>query len=55
VSAITRSAPSIDKVSAKAASLTRNFDNSKIKKTIGIEFKPLKASVKEVCEALKTA
>ena len=54
VGAITQKAPSIDKVSAKAASLTKNFDNSKIKKTTGIEFKPLKTSIKEVCEALKT-
>lgn len=53
--AITRSTPSIDKVSAKAASLTKKFDNTKIKKTTGIEFKPLKTSIKEVCEALKTA
>jgi hypothetical protein len=51
---ITNSAPAIDKVSARAASLTRNFDNSKIKKAIGIQFKPLSQSVKEVCDALKT-
>jgi dihydroflavonol-4-reductase len=50
---ITHSAPAIDKVSAKAASLTRNFDNGKIKKAIGIQFKPLSLSVKEVCDALK--
>lgn len=52
---IIRSAPSIDKVSAKAASITKNFDNRKIKKAIGIEFKPLKMSIQEVCDALKTA
>jgi nucleoside-diphosphate-sugar epimerase len=52
--AITRSAPSIDKVSAKAASITKNFDNRKIKKATGIEFKPLKISIQEVCNALKT-
>ena len=50
--AITRNAPAIDKVSARAASISRNFDNSKIKKAIGIEFKPLSKSVKEVCGAL---
>ena len=52
--AITRSVPSIDKVSAQAASLTKKFDNTKIKKATGIEFKPLKTSITEVCEALKT-
>lgn len=49
---ITRNAPAIDKVSAKAASLARDFDNGKIKKAIGIEFKPLSVSIKEVCAAL---
>jgi len=53
--AITRKAPSIDKVSAQAASITKRFDNTKIKKATGIEFKPLKNSIKEVCEALKIA
>lgn len=52
---ITRSAPSIDKVAAKAASITKNFDNSKIKAAIGIQFKPLSKSIKEVCAALKLA
>ena len=50
---ITRKAPAIDKVSAEASTVTRNFDNSKIKKAIGIEFKPLSVSLKEVCERLK--
>jgi dihydroflavonol-4-reductase len=49
---ITGSDPVIDKVSAQAASMTRNYDNSKIKKAIGIEFKPLSVSIKEVCERL---
>ena len=52
--AITHKAPSIDKVSAKAASITKRFDNAKIKKATGIEFKPLKTSIGEVCKALKT-
>lgn len=52
---ITHSAPSLDKVSAKAASLNKNFDNSKIKKAIGIQFKSLSGSIKEVCAALKVA
>jgi dihydroflavonol-4-reductase len=51
---ITNSAPSIDKVAAKAASVTKILDNSKIKKAINIEFKPLSESIKEVCAALGT-
>jgi len=51
--AILRKAPAIDKVSAQAASLIRQFDNSKIKKAIGFEFKPIDKSLKEVCAALK--
>lgn len=51
-SGITGKTPSIDKVSAQASTLTRQFDNSKIKKTTGIEFKPLSTSIREVCQAL---
>ena len=50
--AITGKAPAIDKTSARAASVTRNFDNSKIKKAIGFKFRPLSESLKEVCESL---
>ena len=53
LSFITRGAPALDKVSAQASSITRNFDNSKIKQAIGFEFKPLSRSVREVCAALK--
>ena len=49
---VTGSAPAIDKTSAQAASINRNFDNGKIKKAIGIEFKPVSESIKEVCTAL---
>jgi len=42
----------IDKTSAQAASKTTRFDNSKVKKATGIEFKPVKQSIKEICEAL---
>jgi dihydroflavonol-4-reductase len=49
LSAITRKAPAIDKVSAQAASVVREFDNSKIKKATGIDFKPVSESVKEIC------
>jgi nucleoside-diphosphate-sugar epimerase len=52
MSAITRKDPFLDKVSAISASLTRNYDNSKIKKATGIEFKPIKVSIKEICERL---
>jgi dihydroflavonol-4-reductase len=49
---LTRKAPAIDKVSAQTASLTRNYDNTKIKAAIDIEFKPVDDTIKEVCEAL---
>jgi len=52
LAAITGKAPAIDKVSAQAATMTRNYDNSKIKNAIGIKFKPLSVSVKAVCERL---
>jgi dihydroflavonol-4-reductase len=55
LAAIVRRAPAIDKVSAQAASIARQFDNGKVKKATGIEFKPLSISVKEVCEALTVA
>lgn len=51
--ALTGKAPSIDKVAAQTASLTRNYDNSKIKKAIGIEFRPVVETVREVCERLR--
>jgi dihydroflavonol-4-reductase len=52
-SAVTRKDPAMDKVAAQTASLTNNYDNSKIKAAIGIEFKPISKTVKEVCEALR--
>jgi dihydroflavonol-4-reductase len=55
IGALTGKDPALDKVSAQAASLIRNYDNSKIKKAIGIEFKPLSNTIKEVCERLKTS
>ena len=51
-SIFTGKAPAIDKVSAKEASRVRQFDNSKLKKAIGFEFKPLSESLKEVCKVL---
>ncbi len=53
IAAITGKPPAIDKISAQSASMTRNYDNSKIKKAIGIEFKPISVSIKEICEKLK--
>lgn len=50
---ITGSYSKMDKVAARTASLTNNYDNSKIKEAIGIEFKSISETVKEVCEALK--
>ncbi len=49
IGALTGKAPAIDKVSAEAATITRNYDNSKIKKAVGIEFKPISDTIKEVC------
>lgn len=53
ISLINRKPPALDKISAQAASMTRNYDNSKIKKAIGIEFKPISQTIKEVCERLR--
>jgi dihydroflavonol-4-reductase len=53
VSMFTGKAPFVDKIAAQAASQMRNFDNSKIKQAIGIDFKPISKTVKEICERLK--
>ncbi len=44
--------PALDKIAAQSASLTRDFDNAKIKKAIAIEFKPVSKSISEICERL---
>ncbi|MEO6852162.1 MAG: NAD-dependent epimerase/dehydratase family protein [Mucilaginibacter sp.] len=49
---ITQGHPALDKVSAQTASVNRDFDDSKIRKAIAFEFKPLDTSIKEVCSAL---
>jgi nucleoside-diphosphate-sugar epimerase len=49
---LTRKAPALDKITAKSASQARNFDNSKIKEAIDIEFKPVSKSIAEICERL---
>jgi dihydroflavonol-4-reductase len=52
VGVLTGKNPPIDKISAQAATMIRNYDNSKIKKATGIEFKPISKTIKEVCEKL---
>jgi dihydroflavonol-4-reductase len=52
IAGITGKDPFLDKISAQAASMTRNYDNAKIKKAIGIEFKPVSVSIKEICARL---
>jgi dihydroflavonol-4-reductase len=42
-----------DKVAANAASKPLSYCNKKIKKAIGIEFKPVTQSVVDICKALK--
>ncbi len=42
----------VDKISAQAASQTRDYDNSKVKEAIHFQFKPVKQSIKEICEVL---
>jgi nucleoside-diphosphate-sugar epimerase len=53
IAALTGKSPSIDKTSALAASQIREFDNSKIRKAIGIEFKPVSTTILEVCDVLR--
>jgi dihydroflavonol-4-reductase len=49
---ITGKPPAIDKIAAQSAVQYRDFDNSKIKAAIGIEFKPISKSIVEICERL---
>lgn len=52
IAAVTGKDPAIDKVAAQSASTVKNFDSSKLKQAIGIKFKPVSESVKEICTAL---
>jgi dihydroflavonol-4-reductase len=52
IGALTGRAPKLDKISAQSASMTRNYDHSKIKKATGLEFKPISNSIKEICKEL---
>lgn len=46
-------APAIDKTSAEAASKIVRFDNTKIKKAVGIEFRAMDETVAEICKAMR--
>lgn len=48
--AVTGNSPAIDKVSAKAASVTREFDNSKIRQAINYRFRPISETIQEICK-----
>ncbi|MDB5009408.1 MAG: nucleoside-diphosphate sugar epimerase [Mucilaginibacter sp.] len=50
--ALTGKSPALDKTAAQAASQTRNFDNSKIKRDVVIKFKPISKTIGEICERL---
>lgn len=50
---ITGKSPAIDKIAARSASVVQNYDNSKIKKAIGVEFKPIDQTLDEIVSALK--
>ena len=52
VATLTGKDPSLDKIAARAATVEQNYDNSKIKKEIGFEFKPVEKSIGEVCDSL---
>jgi len=47
---LTRSRRSFTKHTAKSVMSVTKYDNSKIKNTLGFEFKPIDQSIKEVCE-----
>ncbi|RKR81319.1 nucleoside-diphosphate-sugar epimerase [Mucilaginibacter gracilis] len=42
----------IDKISAQASSKTLNYSNTKLTKAIGIHFKPISLSIKQICSQL---
>ncbi|MEX8546202.1 MAG: NAD-dependent epimerase/dehydratase family protein [Mucilaginibacter sp.] len=43
----------VDKISAQSASRIQDYDNGKVKAAIGFVFKPVKETVREICEAVK--
>jgi dihydroflavonol-4-reductase len=50
---LTGKPPKLDKIAARSASQTRDFDNTKIKQAVAIEFKPISKSIVEICERLE--
>jgi dihydroflavonol-4-reductase len=54
VSLFTGKAPALTSDAARSSLNESLYSNEKIKKTIGIEFKPLNQSIAEVCRTLKT-
>ena len=53
LSFITQKRIGIDRVSASSASKHLCYDNSKIKKAISFQFKPLNSTITEICQMLK--
>jgi dihydroflavonol-4-reductase len=49
LAAMTGTDPYIDKIAALSAIMVRDYDNSKIKKATGINFKPVSETIKEIC------
>jgi len=49
IAALTGGDPAIDKISAQSASMQRDYDNTKIRKAIGFQFKPISETIKETC------
>lgn len=49
IAAITGKDPFLDKIAAQSAVTIKHFDNSKIKKAIGIQFKSVSESIREIC------
>jgi nucleoside-diphosphate-sugar epimerase len=52
LSALTGADPGIDKISARSAVMERNYDNAKLKKAIGIVFRPISETIKDICTNL---
>jgi nucleoside-diphosphate-sugar epimerase len=50
---ITRRPPALDKIAALSSTQNRDYDNSKIKAAIAIDFKPISQTIAEICERLK--
>jgi dihydroflavonol-4-reductase len=55
VATLTGKETAIDKISARAASVEQKYDNTKLVKQTGFVFKPIKETIAEVCNALKTS